>query len=670
MANRLANASSLYLKQHADNPVDWWPWCEEAFEEAKKRDVPVLISIGYSACHWCHVMAHESFESDYIAKLMNRYLVNIKVDREERPDVDHIYMEAVQMMNQSGGWPLNVFCLPDGRPFYGGTYFPPDEKRGMQVMPWPQMVMRVAEFYKKSREDCENNAEAVVRNLEHLSDAYVRQAKPWDPQLLFDAADHINQRHDDEYGGFGGAPKFPPSMTLDFLLAIRNTRTCSNDTEKSERIDKVVNTTLHAMAHGGIFDQFGGGFCRYSVDKYWLIPHFEKMGYDNGLLLDVFAKAFHQYQDALYPLIMEETIGWLVREMASDNGGFYSAIDADAGGEEGVFYCWNQDQIKEVLGDELGATVCETYLITEKGTFEGGLSNPALATSDLEQRQKLFDARMQLLAQREKREKPGVDTKRLASWNALLMRGIAEAGFALGRAEWVGLAEATGEWLWAEMIDSEGEIFPVAYADGPTGVGTLNDYAYIAEAFLSLASRIELFAPGSSMKWVDRAQVIVDRAIDKFHDSVNPGFFLSNEGQPNLIVRKKEWHDSAIPSANAGMLHALSSLSAITGDGRYREIYQNVVDLYPALISQVSSAASHGMAAIVRDLTGVAVVRTNGAEQYYADIIEGMSAKPWRRVFFLPAENLDQADGFQLCVGQHCSVPTTQIDQLFEQLLG
>ncbi|MEM9026228.1 MAG: thioredoxin domain-containing protein, partial [Verrucomicrobiota bacterium] len=654
----------------ADNPVDWWPWCDEAFEEAKRRDVPLLISIGYSACHWCHVMAHESFESDYIAGLMNRYLVCVKVDREERPDVDHIYMEAVQMMNQNGGWPLNVFCLPDGRPFYGGTYFPPDEKRGMQVMPWPQLVMRISEFYKKERAECESNAESIVKNLEHLSDAYVRQAKQWDPRLLFEAADHINERHDDEYGGFGGAPKFPPSMTLDFLLAVRNTRTCAQDPELVERIDKVVNTTLHGMAHGGIFDQFGGGFCRYSVDKFWLIPHFEKMAYDNGLLLDVYAKAFHQYQDAMYPLIMEETIGWLVREMASDEGGFFSAIDADSGGEEGVFYCWNQEQILEVLGDELGSEVCDAYLITEKGTFEGGLSNPALSTSDLNRRQSLYDARMQLLAKRESREKPGIDRKRLTAWNALLMRGIAEAGFSLGRSDWVGLAEATGEWLWAEMIETAGDVFPVAYPEGPIGVGTLNDYAFTAEAFLALASRVELFAQGSAERWVDRAKVIVDRAIEKFLDTQKPGFFLTASDQNDLIVRKKDWHDNAIPSANAGMMHALSSLASITGDGCYREIYQEMVDLYPALISNVSSAASHGMAAIVRDLTGVAVIRVNGVEHLYPDLIEGLSAKPWRRVFILPADDPDQADGFQLCVGQHCTVPTMQIDRLFEELVG
>ena len=668
MPNRLARSSSLYLKQHADNPVDWWPWCEEAFEEAKRRDVPVLISVGYSACHWCHVMAHESFESEFIAKIMNRHLVCIKVDREERPDVDHIYMEALQMINNSGGWPLNMFCLPDGRPFYGGTYFPPDEKRAMQVMPWPQLVMKVSEFYKKQREECEGNADAVVKNLNHLSNAYVKQSRPWDPQLLFDAAEHIGKRHDDDYGGFGDAPKFPPCMTLDFLLSIRNTRTCEQDETMRDHIDKVVNTTLHGMAHGGIYDQVGGGFCRYSVDKYWLIPHFEKMGYDNGLLLDVFAKAFLQYQDALYPLILEETIGWLVREMASQNGGFMASIDADAGGKEGQFYCWNQEQIIEVLGEDLGKRFCEVYLISEKGTFEAGLSNPALSTSDLELRQSFFDARAKMLAARGQREKPGIDGKRLTSWNALLMRGIAEAGFALNRGEWVALAMATGEWLWAEMVEANGDVFPVAYDEGPQGVGTLNDYAFTAEAFLSLAARVELFEGGAAEKWIERAKLITDRALEVFGDSEHPGFFLSAQEQKDLIVRKKAWHDNATPSGNASMVHVLSILSVLYPDASYRETYNAITDVYPALIAQVSSAASHGMAAIVRDMTGIAVIRVNGAEHLYPALTQMMEEKPWRRIFFLPAEDPNQPDGFQLCVGQHCAVPTQELDRLIEQL--
>ena len=669
MPNRLKDTKSLYLKQHADNPVDWWPWCPEAFEEAKKRDVPVLISIGYSACHWCHVMAHESFEDEYIAGLMNKHFVNIKVDREEHPEVDQIYMDAVTMITQSGGWPLNAFCLPDRRPFFGGTYFPPDDRRGGQIIPWPQLLMRISEHFKKSRKDCEENGANILKNISHQNDAYVRQAKSFDPQILFDAAQHIAETHDDEYGGFGGAPKFPPSMTIDFLMAVRATRKCEQDSQLAERIDQVVNTTLHGMAHGGIFDQVGGGFCRYSVDKFWLIPHFEKMGYDNGLLLDAYAKAFLRYQDALYPLVLSETITWLNREMRCDAGGFYASLGAASEGKAGIFYCWTPEQVKAVFGEDDAKEFCKIYHITSSGTFEDGLSNPALATNDIQKRQSLADVREQLLAAREQRVRPGCDTKRLTSWNALLARGIAEAGFALNHWPWVELAVNTASWIWAEMTGEDGAVYRVAYPEGRSDEpGTLQDYTYTAEAFLSIASRIELYRPGAAQPWIDRAQAITDYAIHHFSDSEKAGYFFTSQDQTDLAVRKKEWHDNAIPSSNGALMHIFSSLHALTGDGKYRAELERLVEVAPALIAHVSSSAAHAMSAIVSDLMGVAVIRMNGTETVQPTLIELLGEKPWRRAYFLPSEDPNQSDGFQLCIGTHCTVPTIDPEALAEEL--
>ena len=361
MPNRLTLENSLYLQQHADNPVDWYTWGDDAFKAAESSGKPLLVSIGYSSCHWCHVMAHECFEDEYIASIMNKHFVCVKVDREERPDVDQIYMEAVQMIQQQGGWPLNVFCLPDGRPFFGGTYFPPED-RGQGLIPWPQICMRISDFYKRSRSELVENAEAIEKNI--LSAAQESSVGLESGELT---ADHLTEavlgicgNHDDRYGGFGDAPKFPPSMTLNFLCAIRP----NVDSELAARIDVVTHTTLRAMAHGGIFDQVGGGFARYSVDAHWLIPHFEKMLYDNALLIDAYTRGWLDTREPLYAAVVEETIDWLEREMSAPEGAFYAALDADSEGKEGVYYVWTPEEVDTVLGLSVARDLRASYNIT------------------------------------------------------------------------------------------------------------------------------------------------------------------------------------------------------------------------------------------------------------------------------------------------------------------
>jgi uncharacterized protein YyaL (SSP411 family) len=517
MPNRLSNENSLYLQQHAENPVDWYPWGEEALAAAEASGKPLLVSIGYSACHWCHVMAHESFESDYIAKLMNKHFICVKVDREERPDVDQVYMEAVQMIQQQGGWPLNVFCLPDGRPFFGGTYFPPED-RGHGLIPWPQVLMRIADHYKRSQAELIDNADSIQKNIMASTQAASTGGASgvWDNAYLLAAAHGICGNHDDQYGGFGGAPKFPQAMTLDFLRAVRRSAAVEAEPELSERIDTVCHATLRAMAHGGLFDQFGGGFARYSVDPHWLIPHFEKMLYDNALLIDAYSRGWLANQDPLYAAVVEETIGWLEREMSAEGGGFYAALDADSEGEEGRYYVWTPEQIDSVLGPtEAARDIRAAYNITAEGNFEHGNSNPALVEADFAVRAKLAPARQQLLAYREaNRVPPGKDTKISTAWNALLIRSMADAGFYFNRPEWLQRARKAADFIWSELteeLDGALRLKAVYYEGvGAQVDGFLHDYALAAEAFLAIASKIDWVEPGASVIYLERAEACVE----------------------------------------------------------------------------------------------------------------------------------------------------------------
>ncbi|HTB62018.1 MAG TPA: thioredoxin domain-containing protein, partial [Opitutales bacterium] len=592
--NRLAAEPSLYLRQHATNPVDWYPWGDEAWARAKAEDKPVLVSIGYSACHWCHVMAHECFEDEFIADLMNSHFICIKVDREERPDVDQIYMEAVQMLTQHGGWPLNAFCFPDGRPFFGGTYFPPADNNRGQV-PWPQLLMRVSDYFTKNRAALAENAENIVKNL------LISNVPPgtegniaWDNRALVVAARSIATFHDDTWGGFGGAPKFPPAMSLNFLLAVRASAAVEHTPGLAERLDKIVNITARAMAHGGLFDQFGGGFCRYSVDGQWLIPHFEKMLYDNALLLDFYAKAHRRFQNPLYAAVCEETVGWLLREMQHSSGAFYAALDADSDGHEGAAYVWTPAQLREVLGEDGASAIAAAYNITEAGNFEHGTSNPALVENDFAVRQQLAPLRAQLLAARSARTQPGRDSKISLAWNALLIRGLAEAAFAFGRKDWFSIAQKCADWLWKNLSfagsDGTRRLHAVYYEAGgsanaksetgtpkpethnskPT-IGFLDDYAFFAEALLTLAAYADWAEPGSALleQNVGHARALVDSARAHFRDPRQLGYFFTADDHEKLAVRKKEWWDNALPSGHASLAHALTGLHALTGENAY-----------------------------------------------------------------------------------------------------
>lgn len=668
MANRLAEESSLYLRQHAMNPVDWWPWCREAFEEAKKRDVPVLVSIGYSSCHWCHVMERECFEDEYIAGLMNQHFVNIKVDREERPDVDQIYMEAVQMVRQQGGWPLNCFCLPDGRPFYGGTYFPPQDV-GHGILPWPQLLLRISKHYKEKTEEFLENADSIVKNIAHNNDSRTSVAGEWSNHMLLSGARATCGQFDEKHGGFGSAPKFPPSMKINYLLGVRASAACElGATDLAAKIDKAVPETLIAMARGGLFDQLGGGFYRYSVDDRWEIPHFEKMLYDNGLLLDAYAKAWQRYPEPLFRNVVEETINWLQKEMQADNGGFRSSMDADSEGEEGKFYVWLPSMIKEILGEEEGRSFCEAYNITEKGNFENGTSNPVLSKEKIGVREKFSDMRKKLLDARKERIPPGLDSKQLVSWNALVIRGLAEASWAFGEKEWYSVAQKAADWIWEKMRDQSGCLKAVNYEDtGPAGMGFLDDYAFTIEAYLSMSAYGDWVSPGLSAQYLDRAKELMDKVMNQFRDKAMAGFFFISENHEQLVVRKKEWFDNAIPAGNSSLIHSLSCLYALTGETSYAKELADFRNACSQNAQEFPHGISHAMTGLTWDAIGVAVIKVKGVKDL-TPLHEALTSKPWRKAFIQTTDSPDQPNGYQVCVGEQCMEPSTDLTKVLEKL--
>ena len=669
MPNRLADESSLYLRQHAENPVDWRPWGDEAFATAKEKDKPVLISIGYSACHWCHVMAHESFEDSYVADIMNSHFVCVKVDREERPDVDHLYVEAVRMFNQSAGWPLNVFCLPDGRPFWGGTYFP-REDNGQGIVPWPQLLMRVADHYRRKKDEIVDNAENVVKNLLHSNDAHSTEENDWQNGLLLEAASAVCSAHDDKLGGFTPAPKFPSPMKMDFLLALRESEVCSNMTHLAERIDLVVPRTLNAMGRGGIFDQVGGGFARYSVDAAWKIPHFEKMLYDNALLLATYARANRRYPNPLFAAIAEETVTWLQREMQAPEGGFYSSLDADVEGEEGKSYVWNPAEITQVLGEEDGAAFCEAYDVSPEGNFEKGSSNPVLVTDDFARRQTLAPLREKLLAARSKRTAPGRDEKQLTAWNALLIRGLAEAAFSFGRKDWLALARETADWLWDNLRESDGALHAVRYpGKDAAGPAFVDDYAFFAEALLTLTSIVDWLDPGASADYQANAGELSEAAIDRFRDPALPGcFFTASDQAAPAETRQKRWYDNALPSGNSALLRVFASLNLLTGEERWFREFAESRAAYPKLALRAPQGIGHALAALAEQAIGIAVVKIKGVP--IEPLVQILRQKPYRLTHLRAVEDEEQPVGYQLCVGPECQPPVEDPAEIARLLHG
>jgi uncharacterized protein len=567
MPNRLGAETSPYLLQHKDNPVDWYPWGEEALARAKVEDRPLLVSIGYSACHWCHVMEHESFEDPEIAALMNEHFVCVKVDREERPDVDGIYMQAVQAMTGQGGWPLNVFVDPDGVPFFGGTYFPPQGAHGMPS--FRQVLQAVADAWRTKRDEIRSAAPRTVEGL-----AAAARVAPSEeilsPAVLDEAERTLATQFDATHGGFGGAPKFPPASALGFLMM-----------RGSERALGIVTTTLERMAKGGIYDQVGGGFARYSVDAHWLVPHFEKMLYDNALLARSYLHAWQLTGDEYFRQICEETLDWALREMRGPEGGFYSALDADSEGEEGKFYVWSEDELRAVLGDDAGALLA--YWGVDRGPNFEGRSILHVAGDEIDPAV-LARAREQLYAVRTERVWPGLDDKRLTAWNALMIAALADAGSALGREDYVAAARTCADFIDREMRDDRGRLLRT-YKDGRASLNAyLEDHAFLVEALL------ELYEATFDTRWFLRAREVAGSMVERYGDPDAGGFFTTSSYHEALVVRLKDFEDHPIPSGNSSAAYGLLRLAAFTAS---REYEQRAVEVF-RLLHQ--AAARHAQA--------------------------------------------------------------------------
>jgi len=581
--NRLINSRSPYLLQHAHNPVDWHPWSEEALRRAKREDKPILLSIGYFACHWCHVMERESFENEEIADIMNKHFVCIKVDREERPDLDEIYMRAVQMMTGSGGWPLNVFLTPDLKPFYGGTYFPPEDKSGRPG--FKRVLLAVAEAYRNRRKEIEQNAGRVLEALK--SSTQVSEAVPEElsVDLINEAVRELSQLFDPAWGGFGEAPKFPRSPAVRLLLR-HYSRTHNEDSLH------MATMTLEKMAGGGIYDQLGGGFHRYSVDREWLVPHFEKMLYDNAQLGVAYLEAFQLTKRPLFSRVVRETLDYVLREMTDDGGGFYSTQDADTEGVEGKYYVWRLDEIEGVLSAEDAGLFCQYYGITKSGNFEGAnilhistrfedfAGKTHIVPHELQRR--LGEMRRQLSAARKRRPPPGVDDKILVSWNGLMISTFAYGYQVLGEERYRHAAVRAADFILTH-VRSEEELLH-AYRAGHSHVkGYLDDHAFLLQGLL------DLYETTFDSRSIQHAQSLAQQMLRQFWDAKAGGFYFTQGGNTDLILRTKRAADGAMPSGNAVAAHALLRLAKLTGREDYSQKAEEALKVFSASLERFPS---------------------------------------------------------------------------------
>jgi uncharacterized protein YyaL (SSP411 family) len=680
MTNRLAQETSPYLLQHKNNPVDWYPWGEEALEKARAEDKPILLSVGYSACHWCHVMERESFEDEATAEIMNKHFVNIKVDREERPDVDSIYMSAVQAMTRHGGWPMTVFMTPDGAPFYGGTYFPPVPSRGMPS--FKQVLLSLADAYANRREEVLASAENVREFLKESSTASIPRSEVSEG-LLAHAANALAGQIDNRFGGFDGAPKFPQAMNLEVLL--RHHKRTGDRAALSG-----VELTLRQMANGGIYDQLGGGFARYSVDEYWLVPHFEKMLYDNALLARLYLEAYEATGDGFYRRIAEETLDYVMRDMRSPEGGFYSAEDADSEGVEGKFYVWTPEEIEATLEPE-DAKLAERYWdVTERGNFEGknilNVPRPPEAVADEfglsteELWQRILSIRERLFTEREKRVRPGRDEKVLAAWNGLMLRAFALAAGATGREEYLRVAEENAVFLLEKLV-VDGRLRR-SYKDGQARLnGYLEDYACVADGL------VELYEATFETRWLREAASLADAILGLFWEEAEGAFYDTAADHEELVTRPRDVYDNATPSGNSVAVDVLLKLSVLLEREDYRERAGAVLDNLSGGMVQVPGAFGRLLSALdfylstpyevaiigEREAPGTKTLLETVYSSYLPNkVVAGSSENDEEATQLVPLlANRPMRGGrptAYVCVNYACQSPTTDPAELARQL--
>jgi len=664
MSNRLANETSPYLRQHADNPVDWYPWGDEALEKAAQEDRPIFLSIGYSACHWCHVMAHESFEDPETAAFLNEHFINIKVDREERPDLDRIYMSAVQALTGGGGWPLSVFLTPDGRPFYGGTYFPPQPRYGMPS--FSQVLESVISAWRQRRQEIVQGSSQLTASIEQqMALPFADDSATPRSGTMDVAVEELRSSFDWMRGGWGQGPKFPQPMVLEFLLRYHHT---SGD----ERALEMVSRSLQAMARGGMYDQLGGGFHRYSVDDRWLVPHFEKMLYDNAQLARVYLHAWQVTEEPLFRRIAEETLDYVAREMTAPEGGFYATQDADTEGEEGKFYLWTLEEIRDLLGDRAEAFM-PAYGVTTEGNFEG--RNILTFSASMDKRAALAEARQRLLDARRKRVHPARDEKVIVSWNGLMLAAFAEAARVLQRKDYREIAERNAEFLLDQLRPSPDRLRHT-WKDGEASAeGYLEDHTHLVEGLL------ELYRTTFDARWYRAARELVEGIIAHFRAPA--GFFDTPNDSESLIVRPRELQDNAVPSGNGMAATVLLRLAGLAVEPGYLELanqalssVQPALSRYPLGFGQWLVALDYALAH-PRD---IAIVGPPGAADTQALLEVATAGYQPHRVVAVgdPAEEaipllrdrepVDGQAAAYVCVNFTCQAPVTDPEELHNLL--
>lgn len=674
--NRLQHETSPYLLQHKNNPVDWYPWGEEALDKARAEDRPILLSVGYSACHWCHVMEHESFEHDPTAQMMNEMFINIKVDREERPDVDAIYMDAVQALTGSGGWPMTVFLLPDGRPFYAGTYYPREQRMGMPA--FRQVLAGVHDAFINRRDEVENAANRLTQALDRTVLGIGGTEQDLKASLLDAAANKLLQNFDDQHGGFGGAPKFPQPMNLEFLL-----RTYAR-TEDQDALH-AVTFTLKMMAQGGIYDQIGGGFARYSVDAYWLVPHFEKMLYDNAQLSRIYLHAWQATGDPFFKDIAVDIYDYILREMTAPEGSFYSATDADSEGEEGKFFVWSYDELQKLLDDAAFNVAVEYWGVTKSGNFEGNnilyvpnddatvADRLGISVADLQDQ--LTAVKDKLYATRAHRVHPGLDDKILTAWNGMMLASLAEAARVLERDDYKVAAERAGEFLVENLLTEDNRLLRT-HKNGQSKLnGYLEDYANMIDALL------ELYQLTFDDKWFITAQNLADQVLKHF-PTEDGGFFDTSDDHEALIVRPRNAQDNAVPSGNNMIAKQLIRLAAYTGEAHYDEAARGVLRLLTEALKQYPQAFGEALNAtdmLVQGMTEIAIVGEPQVDEtqhllavlyeiYRPNIIVALTPNDASATMPIPLLNYrtqrDDKPTVYVCRNFACRMPVTSPDEV------
>jgi uncharacterized protein len=681
MANRLAEETSPYLLQHKDNPVDWYPWGEEALGRARDEDRPILLSVGYSACHWCHVMERESFEDEETARMMNEHFVNIKVDREERPDIDSIYMSAVQALTRSGGWPMTVFMTPDGAPFYGGTYFPPVPRGGLPS--FQQLLLTLADAYENRREEVLQSAGSVRDYLQAATGAAMPKTEAGGAALLDGAAETLLAEHDGRFGGFGGAPKFPQPMNLEVLL--RRHRRAGDRAALA-----AVELTLRKMADGGIYDHLGGGFARYSVDAYWLVPHFEKMLYDNALLARVYLEAHQATGDPYYRRVAEETLDYVLRDMTSPEGGFYAAEDADSEGVEGKFYVWTPREIEEALEPEDAKLALRYWDVTERGNFEGkNILNvprpPEVVAEEFGMppgalRGRMDGIRQELFAVRERRVRPGRDEKVLAAWNGLMLRAFALAARVTGREDYLEAARKNATFLLENMKDN-GRLRR-SHKDGRARFnGYLEDYAMVADGL------VELYEATFETRWLVEADLLCGAMNELFWDEEKRAFYDTPADHEQLVARPRDVYDNATPSGNSVAVEVLLRLALLLDRNDYRQRAEEVLDEMGGAMERLPGAFGRLLSALDLSASGtreIAIIGDPGSPDTRA-LLDTIYARYLpNKVVAGTGEDAAESSGLipllaqrpmregrataYVCEGYACQAPTTDPEELARQL--